>query len=144
MPKESTKVNADTKIKITRYDSGEVEYKTPYVNGKKHGVETMWDESGQKLWEIMWVDDKRHGMETQWDENGRKWYEKMWRHEIEHGMETGWYQSGRKYYETMLINHEKYAQIHWDGEGNVVGVNIAILIKTKNQKQKNHINQQIS
>ncbi len=75
MTPDSAKINNGTKIKTTHYDNGKVQSKTPYVNGKKHGLETEWWESGQKHWERMLRKNKKHGVNTVWRENGTRMWE---------------------------------------------------------------------
>ncbi len=63
MTPETTKIDANAKIKTTHYayyDNGKVMSKTPYVNDKKHGIETWWRHvNGEKNSLIMWKDGKK-------------------------------------------------------------------------------------
>jgi len=43
-----------------------------YNNGIKDGLETKWDENGQKEFERNYKDGDLDGLETQWYENGQK------------------------------------------------------------------------
>ncbi len=49
--------------------NGEIWYKTPYVNGKKHGLRIGWYDSGKKRKEIYYTRKKRHA-QVEWDEVG--------------------------------------------------------------------------
>jgi antitoxin component YwqK of YwqJK toxin-antitoxin module len=60
--------NAETKTEY--WPNGKKKSETNYVDGKKHGIETVWDEKGQKRRETYWKDDKQHGLQTTWHENG--------------------------------------------------------------------------
>ncbi len=142
MTPEIIKIDTNTKIKITRYDNGEVMSKTAYVNDKKHGLDsewlvggqkrwegpwkdgkshgmtTAWGENGEKAWESMWKCGKKHGMETGWYEDGQKRWEEMWKEDKQHGMYSGWYEDGQKRWEVYYLDNEVYAEIEWDERGN--------------------------
>ncbi len=108
-----------TEIKVTRYTNGRISSKTPYVNGKKHGVDSRWFKNGKKEIERMWKEDKRHGMYSGWYENGQKRWEEMWKEGKQHGVETSWYENGEREEEIYYIAGKVYARIGWDEEGNV-------------------------
>ncbi len=98
MTKEKDKTH-NIRTEITRYRSGKIRSKYPYVNGKKHGLgEWRW-ESGQKRRESTRKEGKLRGMETEWYENGQKW--------------------GEIYY----IEDKEYAWIEWNVKGNITAVN---------------------
>ncbi len=146
MSEEIIKINNNTEIKVIRHGNGEVESETPYVDGKKHGLQTRWYDDGTKEREERYKAEKKHGMETWWHENGEKWCERKWMEGKMHGMETGWYEGGQKHWEEMwkedkrhgvysrwwengqkryeahYLDHEVYAEIEWDKRGIVTEV----------------------
>ncbi len=108
MQKKVIKVNSAPKIKTSHYHGGKVESKTPYVNGKQHGMERWWYESGKKYTEEMWRDGKLHGVET-------------W-----------WYESGQKKKEIYHIADKEYALLNWNEGGNIAVANIPTHTTTRN------------
>ncbi len=156
---------------ITRYSNGEMKSKTPYVDGKKHGVDTGWHENGRKSYEKMWRDGNSHGVEigwyesrlkhwekmrkdgkehgrgTWWWDNGQKRWEIMWRDGEHHGMDTTWDYNGQKRIEAYYIRDKEYAIIEWDEEGNITSVKFPIhspIINPTVKSKKNHTNTQVS
>ncbi len=73
-------MSREVTIETLRHDNGEIESKTPYVDGEKHGLETEWDENGVKKWENIWVDGKQHGVMGWWAGNGSKLMEVYYTH----------------------------------------------------------------
>ncbi len=54
MTAEIIKIDADTEIKVKRYDSGKQQCKIYYAIGKKHGMATAWHKDGTKRSEGIW------------------------------------------------------------------------------------------
>ncbi len=124
MHKEVNKINKTTQVEIKRYSNGMVKSKTSYVNGKQHGLQTLWKDSGNKATQSMWRRDKTHGLETALHEDGTKWWEVIWVENKEHGLETGWHTDGRKRWEVYYLHGKKSAHIEWDKEGNMITVKL--------------------
>ncbi len=124
MHKEVIKINKTTQVEIKRYSNGMVESKTSYVNGKQHGMDTWWKDSGKKRKEEMWRNGKKHGLQTALHENGKKSWEVIWVESKEHGLETGWHTDGRKKWEVYYLHGKTYAHIEWDKEGNTITVKL--------------------
>jgi len=49
------------------YKSGALWWETPYVNGKRHGIEKGYYESGALEWETPYVEGKKHGIEKEYE-----------------------------------------------------------------------------
>ncbi len=116
--------------------------KTPFVNGKTHGVETWWYESGHKRHEEMWIEGKKHGMHTWWHENGRKRMEVMWRDNGRHGIETVWLENGKKWQEMYYFQGDALARIEWAEDGSVSELSLPepdLHPQQQTQRNKNHI-----
>ncbi len=120
MTTESTKVNDDTKIEITRHENEKIKSKIRYVADQKHGMETWWYENGTKRYKKMWDNGKNHGLRRRWDGDGYIEQETMWRSGKKHGVDRRWYGSGEKEEETYFVRGQEFAQIGWDKEGNVI------------------------
>ncbi len=147
MTEEIIKISNNTEIKVTHHKYGDIESKTPYVAGKKHGMKTEWYERGQKEREVMWKNGKKHGMEiewwangkkyaeithrdglwhgvwTEWREDGTKWQEETRKDGELHGLETQWYEDGKKKEEVYYSHDEEIGGMKWDEEGNVTEIN---------------------
>ena len=41
------------------YPSGKILMEIPYLNGKKHGIQTIWEENGAVMRKVQWADDQR-------------------------------------------------------------------------------------
>ena len=41
------------------YPSGKILMEIPYLNGKKHGIQTIWEESGAVMRKVQWKNDQR-------------------------------------------------------------------------------------
>ncbi len=67
---------------------------TPYVNGKKHGIEKKFDENGNLIYSVEYQDDKKHGIEKRFCTNGN----------ISSTME---YQNGMKYGKSQTFIYKK-------------------------------------
>ncbi len=122
MTPESTMINTATEIKTTHYDNGDIEYKTTYVNGKKHGLDKWWWGRGKKWSEEMWRNGKKHGVEIRWHENAQKRLGRTWREGKMHGMETCWGKNGRKESEIYYFRGQVLSKIALDETGNVSAV----------------------
>ncbi len=105
---------------ITRHSNGSVRYKIPYVNGKRHGVQTLW------------YDD------------GRKWSQSWWNKGNNHGMYTYWSPLGVKQIEAYYLHGQQPARIQWSARGYVVlqdppspyqPTDTIFIPKTKNEKK---------
>ncbi len=55
--------------KIVYCSNGNISHKIPYVNDKKHGVETWWFDDGTKSRETYYILDIRH-VTIAWDQTG--------------------------------------------------------------------------
>ncbi len=108
--------------------------KTSYVNGKEHGLDTLWREDGTKWWEKMWKNGKQQGLEIWWYEDGAKKWEEMWKNGKLHGMETWRYEDGAKQLEIYQIEGHECARIDWDENGNVAKADFLNLTPIKNKQ----------
>lgn len=52
-----------TTVKKTFYDNGQIEYETPYINGKKEGVEKHYRKNGCLLYETPYRNDQAEGIQ---------------------------------------------------------------------------------
>ena len=62
--KDGTPCECD-EMKRFYYESGILEWETPYVNGKVHGTERVYNGSGTLQSMIPYVNDRKHGMQKQ-------------------------------------------------------------------------------
>ncbi len=140
--KKPPEITNPNRVKTTRHENGKVKSKIPYVNGKKHGVETEWFTDGSKWFERMWVSGKRHGDTTYWYKNGGKrwdgyylgrkqhgmditWREdgsksrgKTCKNDKNHGLDTSWWASGNKSIQTMRLGGKEHGvETRWDKSG---------------------------
>ncbi len=113
---ESTRIDVNNRIQTIHYNSGNVQIQTQYVNNKKHGMQTSWYESGGKRYEAIWQNSSPYGIQTHWLESGQKWIE------------------------TYRSTQKVYANIGWDGEGNVIEAKLPR--QPNNNKQINKLKQQ--
>ncbi len=128
------------RVEKVYHRNGKIWSETPYANGKKHGVATQWYEDGSKQLEKMWVNGKEHGFWTSWYGNGAKRYEAIWQNSSPYGIQTHWLESGQKWIETYRSTQKVYANIGWDGEGNVIEAKLPR--QPNNNKQINKLKQQ--
>ena len=57
-------------VKKEYYESGALWVETPYVKGKRYGIERGYYESGALKFETPYVNDKEHGIDTWYFESG--------------------------------------------------------------------------
>ena len=59
-----TQNTANDKVEVRKeyYESGDLWYETPYVNGKEHGISRGYYETGAIEWMAPYVDGKMHGI----------------------------------------------------------------------------------
>ncbi len=101
------------------HPNGKLLSKTHYVNGNKHGMDTVWCEYGTKRTETKWRDGKQHGLETWWRADGQKTREEMQKDGKWHGVWTHWYANDQKKYEAYYLRGEEKARINYDENNNV-------------------------
>ncbi len=101
------------RTKIKHHPNGEIQSKIPYVNGKQHGLTSLWRDDGKKNWLTMWSNDKQHGLEVYWFSGISP---EEWQTYYRHG--------------------KTYGQIEWDDEGTVSKSEFSTLIATPYQNTK--------
>ena len=85
--------------------------------GKKDGLETSWNELGQKEKEELYEDGELVS-ETAFQRDGIKKSLKNYRHERQHGVATTWHESGNKESETFYEEGlENGLRIEWSEDG---------------------------
>ena len=108
---------------IKSYEDGVIEKETQYVDGKRHGTTTRYNEDGSKSSEISFKEDKLDGDRVQYYENGNKSIVTTYIGGKRHGMATSYYREGGKMYEVPYVhgirqgtNREYYknGQIRWE------------------------------
>lgn len=124
MAQNTSKIRNPNRVEAKRYANGRLNFKTPYKNGKRHGLSIGWEESGEKSWEINWRQGKIHGLETGWRENGEKW-ELTWKDGKQHGFVTYWKGNGRIKGE-VYRTQDKECTLEWDDEAIVTKANFPI------------------
>jgi antitoxin component YwqK of YwqJK toxin-antitoxin module len=60
------------------WSNGQKRFEIPYVNGKRHGIETHWHQNGQKCIERTWENGDQHVIETLWYANGTLRFVSKW------------------------------------------------------------------
>jgi len=75
-----------TKVK-TRYwhENGNKMYETPYVNGKRHGLEIGWYLNGNKHWETEYINDQINGLFIFWYKSEKIKIKETYKKGILHG-----------------------------------------------------------
>jgi len=58
--------------------NGQKYWETPFVNGKRHGIETWWYENGKKSSEYKYVNGQEHGIHFEWYDNGSLFCVENW------------------------------------------------------------------
>jgi antitoxin component YwqK of YwqJK toxin-antitoxin module len=94
--------------------NGQKSQETNYKDGKKHGLETSWDEEGKVTSKIKWknaVDGKGNGLMTSWYESGKKKSEYTYKDGEAHGLSTVWHEDGDVMWQTRWENGEKAEEI---------------------------------
>ncbi len=142
MNKEITKISKPpppNRVEISRHSNDVVRCKTCYVNDRKHGMETVWNEAGGKMNESVWNRGKKQGVRTWWYKNGSKHWQETRSRNKEHGVTTNWHQNGSKQKEIYYIREKEYARIEWDDEGNISGETFPnVLINTITKLKKSY------
>ncbi len=100
-------------------ENGTKKEETPWDGGKRHGIYTEWDKNGHKDWQTTWRNGNQHGLETVWNKNGAKWYEITWNAGARQGVESWWWENGKKKGEVYCFNNTEYASIDWNQKGDV-------------------------
>ncbi len=126
------------RIETAHHSNGVVQYKTTYVNGRKHGVETRWDDDNQKKSEEMWRKGEKHGVDTYWDEGYAKIWQTIFSKGDAYGVETVWHKNGSRRIETYFIRSKVIAQILWDEKGNVSEVKFPKYLNKHRTEKKSY------
>jgi antitoxin component YwqK of YwqJK toxin-antitoxin module len=69
-------------------------FETSYVNGKQHGTQNNYYESGVLHWEAHFVNGKEHGIEKEYYTSGKLQREIIYENGKKHGIEKRYYESG--------------------------------------------------
>ncbi len=144
MTAEIIKIDADTEIKVKRYDSGKQQCKIYYAIGKKHGMNTMWWDNGTKRSEGIWKKSNPHGVYIEWYTSGQKWKEGRWKEGKLHGVARWWYENEERKEEVYYISDKVCARIEWDEEGNITKTNFPKPSTIKTCKAKKKIKAEIN
>jgi len=86
--------NIDMKEEIEKYyhDNGELNYETPYRNGKRHGLAKWWNENGLITREALYVNGQIHGLVKHcWYSDGQIMFEVPYKNDIEFGAKIYFY-----------------------------------------------------
>jgi hypothetical protein len=86
---------------IGYYESGEVEFKTNWVDDLLQGEQIGYYESGTVNYKINLIDDLKHGEEVFYYESGGIEYKRSWTDGLKHGEEVFYYESGEIDYTLM-------------------------------------------
>jgi antitoxin component YwqK of YwqJK toxin-antitoxin module len=65
-----TKETDNVTWKKTHHENGNLKLETPYLDGKKHGIERTYDEHGNLRYEDSFANGKRNGFSYSYDKNG--------------------------------------------------------------------------
>ena len=102
-------------------ESGQLRREMPYVNGKRHGIEKVYYESGQLFIEKPYVNGKRHGIEKSYHESGQLEWETPYVNGEAHGIEKVYYESGQLLRETPYVNGKRYGiEKEYNNKGEVI------------------------
>lgn len=91
-------------ISFVNYPSGKLKFETPYLNGKKHGVEKSWFESGKLKAESECINGIGEGRANGWHENGRLAYDWFWKNRKPYGTWKTFYDDGRIKKEKIFVD----------------------------------------
>jgi len=95
---------------VLTFDNGTIGKKAHYVDGKRHGLLTIWLKTGQMKSRRLYVSGKKHGLEETWSKTGQKLSETNYDADQKHGEEMLWYPNGKK------ASHGTYVKGRPDGE----------------------------
>lgn len=95
------------------YPSGKLKHETPYVNGKKHGLEKSYFENGTLKAESACANGIDEGRARGWHENGQLAYDWLWQNRQPEGSWKTWNEDGslkreKIYVEGKLLSHKEY------------------------------------
>jgi len=95
------------------YKNGQKKFERNYKDGNREGLDTWFDENGQKT---QWY---KNGPVTQWYKNGQKKFERNYKDGEKDGIETTWYENGQKKSEKNYKNGKEdglYTEWYWNGQ----------------------------
>jgi len=81
---------------LSWYNSGAKATEADFRDGELHGLFVVWHENGRKGMEYEYRHDKKDGAFTEWAENGQKRSEGTYRNDKVHGVVTEWHEDGRR------------------------------------------------
>ena len=106
----------------TFYGSGEVECKTPYVEGKKQGTQIWYYKDGAVESKVPYVDGKRDGTEIRYHKNGKIKCEVPFVDGQIHGTAIWNHESGEVWRKFEYVDGEEHGTETWYENGEVVRV----------------------
>ncbi len=138
MSKKPLKTITPPERKMRYHPTGGIKSKTPYVNGKKHGVKITYYANGGVESNSSYLNGEVCGLERWWDKKGVKEMERLGIETKTHGRwgETCWHKSGLKSKELCYLKGKMSARIKWDEGGNVTEVNFPYISKITKNEQK--------
>ena len=77
----------EVEVRKEYYDSGDLWFEAPCVNGEKHGISRGYYKSGTLLWETPYVNGKKHGISWGYYESGALMWETPYVNGKVHGIE---------------------------------------------------------
>ena len=76
--KDGTPCECEEMKRFYNCSVGDVMWETPYINGKVHGTERVYYDSGALRSTILYVNDRRHGVQKMFLESGALCEETLW------------------------------------------------------------------
>ncbi len=91
---------------IQYYDSGGIQFKVNYVDGKKHGEEIWYHENGVIMEKVNYVDDVQQGEQINYSDSGAIIAKRNFLDGMAHGKWTRYYESGAVEWEANYLYME--------------------------------------
>ena len=89
-------------------DHGSLQFESPFVDGKPHGIEKGYHEDGSLLSEWPYVDGKQHGIVKVYNEDGSLWIEAPYVDGERHGTKKSYNEDGTLSEETPYVDGKQH------------------------------------
>ena len=95
--------------------------RTPYVDGKRHGLAQGWYSGGKLAWQRAFRWGNREGIAKGWWPNGQPQFRRHYRADLFEGEQWAWYESGAQFeVRRYVAGREEGRQTAWAEDGRVV------------------------
>lgn len=102
------------------YSHGVYKSRTPYYQGREHGVAESWYPDGTKMEERVWVHGAKDGTHKGWWENGMLRFEYQFKNDVHEGEAKEWFADGTLYRDFHYVaGQEEGSQMMWNADGSI-------------------------